>query len=171
MAKDGRIPPGRFATGTEGVKQEGPGPIHVWHPVPSRTTDTERESLGYIAEGLFQLKAQVADMARYIENHSRLVDEYRTQSLAADTETSITVPAQWDLVPEKIESIIIVGPAGNVTVQLGDRTWALTIPASGILVIAPIAMLLGRNDTRSITGPAGDYNLELMGYADERFTA
>lgn len=57
----------------------------------------------------------------------------------------------------------------TMTLQLGDRVWSLTMPASGVLIIAPIAVMLQRSDLRQLTVSApGEYSLELMGYADTR---
>jgi hypothetical protein len=120
---------------------------------------------------MHSLVKQLGDFARQVENRARVVDEYQVQSSVAASESTVTVQPIYDLVPEKIESIIITGPAGAVTLQLGDRFWNLTIPATGIIVIAPVAVLLNRNDIRQLSGAPGSYSLELMGIADERFDA
>lgn len=122
----------------------------------------------YIALALVHLHEQLGEAAKLLEDKSRPVDTYRPQSLIADSETVITVLPAFEI-NEVIESIIVSGPPSAVTLQLGDRVWPLTIPASGILVIAPIALRLGRNDTRQLVAAvAGDYTFELMGYADNR---
>lgn len=57
----------------------------------------------------------------------------------------------------------------TMVLQLGDRVWNLTMPASGILTISPIAVMLNRSDLRQLTVTSpGEYTLELMGYADTR---
>jgi hypothetical protein len=124
----------------------------------------------YIVKGLLKLHEQMQNLARMADDRSREVDEYRVQTLTPDSELTVSVQPQYDLMPERIESIIVTGPAGAVTLQLGDRTWALTIPATGILVIAPVSLILGRNDYRILTSATpGDFSLELMGWADERY--
>jgi hypothetical protein len=77
----------------------------------------------------------------------------------------------YDMMPEKIESIIVSGPAAAAaTLTLGDRQMPLIMPASGIVVIAPVAILLGRNDVRQLASAVpGIWFVELMGIADKRF--
>jgi hypothetical protein len=54
--------------------------------------------------------------------------------------------------------------------QLGDRVWSLTLPASGILVMSDVNILLGRNDRRVLTSSLpGEWTLELTGFADNRY--
>jgi hypothetical protein len=60
-------------------------------------------------------------------------------------------------------------PATTMTLQLGDRTWNLTMPSTGIIVVAPVGIMLSRSDVRIFTAStSGEYTLELMGYADTR---
>lgn len=55
----------------------------------------------------------------------------------------------------------------SFSLQLGRRAWNLLLPPTGILVIAPIQIALGRSDTRQLSASvAGDWSFELMGYAD-----
>ena len=137
---------------------------------PLEAPDIDEAPNQYIVKGLLKLHEQANNLARMADDRSRPVDEYRVQTLVPDSELTITVQPQYDYMPERIESVIVTGPAGAVTLQLGDRTWALTIPASGILVIAPVSFLLSRNDYRQLTSATpGDYSLELMGWADERY--
>lgn len=145
--------------------------IHTRNPVPPQGDEREKVVYEYLAAGMVAMSEEMRKLARQIENRSRLVDEYQTQGSISANETTVPLQPTYDFMPEKIESIIVVGPPGNVTLTLGDRVWPLTIPAAGFLVIAPVAILLGRNDLRQLTGPAGNYNLELMGIADERFDA
>jgi len=122
----------------------------------------------YIALGLAHLRNAMVLLPNMVEDFSKPVDEYRTQSLAPDSETSIIIAAQYET-PEIIKSVVITGPTGAVSVQLGDRVWNLTIPASGVIIIAPILVCLDRDDYRMLTASsAGDYTLELMGHADSR---
>lgn len=56
-----------------------------------------------------------------------------------------------------------------VTLQLGDRVWNLTIPATGLLNISTTCMLLSPQMVRQLTATfPGEYSLELLGYADVR---
>jgi hypothetical protein len=135
---------------------------------PAGIPDIETEPLRYIALALIHLRDQIAEQAKLLQDQGRPVDEYRPQTLAGDSETAITLQPQWESI-ERIEQILITGPAGQVTLQLGDRVWSLTIPATGFILIAPVAIFLGRDDVRQLTAQAaGDYTLELMGFADTR---
>jgi hypothetical protein len=132
--------------------------------------DIDQAPNQYIVKGLFKLHDQMQHMARIIDDRSRPVDEYRTQTLVADTELTFSIQPQYDQINERIESVIVTGPAGAVTLQLGDRFWSLVIPATGVIVIAPVSFLLSRNDYRTLTSATpGDYGLELMGWADGRY--
>jgi hypothetical protein len=103
-----------------------------------------------------------------IENRGYPVDEYLTGS---GTGTVISLMATYDFMPERIEAVIVTGPPASViTLQLGDRTWNLVIPAAGVLPIAPLGIILGRSDVRQLTAAvSGQYTLELMGYGQRRF--
>lgn len=57
-----------------------------------------------------------------------------------------------------------------ITLQLGDRFFSLTIPASGVLEMNPKGLLLTPQDARILVATfPGNYTLELMGWADERY--
>jgi hypothetical protein len=142
--------------------------IHVQEPLEA--PDIDEAPNQYIVKGLIALRKEFQNLARQADNRSRPVDEYRVQTLVADSEMTVTIQPQYDLISERIESIVITGPTGAINVQLGDRDWTLTIPASGVLVIAPVSILLSRSDNRVLTASvAGDYSMELMGWADERY--
>jgi hypothetical protein len=141
---------------------------HLRQPEGIEVPDIEHNPVKYFSLALVHLRNVLARIPVMIEDHSRPVDEYRVQTLTPEATSSMTVQPQWETA-EIITSIVIIGPAGAVTVQLGDRTWNLTIPAAGILVIAPIALILGRSDNRILSSATpGEYNMELMGYADTR---
>ena len=126
----------------------------------------------YLMSGFRQLQEALGEQARQTENRSHLVDEYNGNPITgAGQETTVTVLPTYEMWPEKIESIVITGPANQaVTLVLGDREWSLTLPATGILTIGPVAIVLGRNDQRQlIAQTVGAYSLELMGIADRRF--
>jgi hypothetical protein len=130
--------------------------------------DIEQAPLKYLALALLHLRNQFANMAKQAEDRSKPVDEYTPQTLVAEAETNIFIKPDYDMT-ENIQSVVIVGPAGAVTLQLGDRTWNLTIPATGVIVIAPVSIRLSRSDNRILTaGTPGNYTVELMGFADDR---
>jgi hypothetical protein len=53
------------------------------------------------------------------------------------------------------------------TLKLGKRVWNLNLPATGILVIAPVSFSLSRSDDRQLSSAtSGDWSLELTGFAD-----
>jgi hypothetical protein len=139
--------------------------------LPVGTTEQDTEAIRHELLALHDVREQLATIARAAENRANLVDEYNSANISgAASSAQVQVFAQYEYMPEKIESIIVAGVAGSVTLQIGDRQLALTIPASGLLVVAPVAMLLGRNDPRTLTpGTPGVYFLELMGIADRRF--
>lgn len=144
--------------------------ITTRQPDSIRADDKEQEPSTYERLGLVHLKKQLERISRLAENAMMPVDEYNTASGVAGTTAVVTVQPTYEFMPEKIESIIITGPTGAITLQLGDRVWTLTIPASGILVIAPVALLLDRTDDRILrSATPGAYSLELMGRADKRF--
>lgn len=141
---------------------------------PIRTENVEQISPEFIASGMLDLREALGEIARQTENRGNPVDEYNTTPITgASTESSLTVQPTYEYWPEKIVGIIVSGPpATAVTITLGDRQWPVIIPAAGILVISPIAIILGRNDDRKLTSATpGQYFLELMGYADARFKA
>jgi len=145
--------------------------IHTRQPVEPITGGKEQESAGYDELGLAEFAEAIGILARQIENRSNIVDEYNTAAVTgAGSSASVVVQPTYEYMPEKIESIIITGPTGSVQLQLGDRIWQLTIPATGILTIGYCAILLSRTDARILTpGTPGVYTLELCGIADRRF--
>lgn len=146
----------------------GENELHSRHPSPIVTPDIETQPLKYIALALVHLRNSFAKLPRMIEDNSRPVDEYQTQSLAPESEVNLNVLPQWED-SEIIRSIIITGPAGAMNLQLGDRNWNLVIPATGFIVMAPLWLLLDREDNRILSSATpGQYTLELMGHADTR---
>jgi hypothetical protein len=114
------------------------------------------------------LRNSLGTLARLIENRGYPVDEYNT---GTGTGTVLSLTPTYEYMPERIESVIITGPPSSIIiVQLGDRTWNLVIPASGVLPIAPLGVILGRSDIRQLTAASsGQYTMELMGYGQRRF--
>lgn len=149
-------------------RRKHPEQLHVRQPDRTEVPDIEQAPLVYIAAGLIHLKEQMERLAKMAEDRSNPVDEYWPQTLAPEAETVLTLQPQYEF-PITVTSILVSGPAGSVTLQLGDRVFALTIPATGLLVVAPVMMNLGRSDIRQLTAQvAGEYVLELMGYGDNR---
>lgn len=138
---------------------------------PIGAQDVEEFVPQYIAAGMLAMREVLGEIARQAENRSNPVDEYNSAPITgAATSNVVSVFPTYEYMPEKIESVLIGGPAGAVTLQLGDRVLPLAIPVSGILVIAPVAIMLGRNDLRQLSAATpGVYFLELMGVADRRF--
>lgn len=244
----------------------------------------EQIPAGYLRESVSELAETIRRLSAILNSETRVVDEYRVQTLTTDAESTLTVLPQFASFTEIIESIVITGPpgtssevtgsvaAGSVnagtviaslavpqgtymvnwsgkftgttggaetnnfglylngvlqlqsqnaqtsgtnypqipveitvpagggtitmqainnatatagysaqivasttsggtpfTLQLGDRTWNLSLPPTGILTIAPVKLFLGRNSNRVLSSPvAGDWGLELMGRADVR---
>lgn len=159
-----------FANGTQSQSPRSgvPEALHLHQPSVKAEPGTDVVPAKYFALAMVKLHAQMGKLAAMIEDNSRPVDEYQPMTLAAELTQNVNVPPQWE-VTEVIKSIVVTGPAGAVSLQLGDRTWNVVIPASQILVIAPIRMILSRQDVRILTaGTPGQYNLELMGNCDER---
>lgn len=146
--------------------------IHTRQPGTVETTDEETGAKGFETLGAQALLEQLITIARAAENRANVVDEYNSAAITgAGSSASVTVSPTYEFMAEKIESIIVTGPAGVITLQLGDRLWTVTIPAIGFIVIAPVAILLGRSDARILTAAsAGVYSLELCGVADRRFS-
>ena len=141
---------------------------------PIRTEDEEAFSPEFLAKGLLELRKQLGEIARRTENHSHPVDEYNTCPLGGtSSQTVLTLLPTYELWPEKIFSVLIIGPpAAAITVTLGDRVWNLVLPATGVLPIGPVALILARSDTRQLSSQTtGMFFMELMGFADARFNA
>ena len=145
--------------------------IHTRQPVKPTTEDSEQESRSFETLGLAQYAEQMGTLAKAIENRANAVDEYNSAAITgAASSASVVVFPTYEYMPEKIESIVITGPPGAITLQLGDRTWALNIPATGILTIGYVGLILNRTDARILTpAAAGIFTLELMGIADRRY--
>lgn len=162
-----------------------PDPLHIPRPHANATQvihgrqvhspftmdANQTPPIEYIAKAFAQMQRHLQDIVKGEVDETKVFDEYLAQGLAGYATSAITIQPTYEYT-ERVEAIIITGPAGAVTLQLGDRgPWSLTIPAAGILVIAPVAIYLGRNDIRSLTAAsAGDFTLELMGHADTRWS-
>lgn len=147
-----------------------PEEIRTRQPQPVEVPTIEQVPDRYIALGLIHLRNQMANLAKMAEDNSRPVDEYNSQTLAPESETTLTLQPAWE-VTEVIRSILVTGPGvgGNFTLQLGDRTWALFLPNTGYILLSPLSLILGRNDVRQLTSnTAGQWTLELMGHCDDR---
>lgn len=141
------------------------------HPVPTAAELDEFEpAQRYLYFAMRQAAAESRRLRMVAEDKSRPVDEYSI-STSTETQSTVEVLPQFEFFSERIEAILITcNPPQTVTVQLGDRQWPVIVPASGIVVIAPISMLLDRNMRRiATTSPAAELTMELMGWADERY--
>lgn len=126
---------------------------------------SERQAMQHIALALIHIRQQLDKIPRLVQDQSRPFDSYTPQSVG-ESETTIVVQPSYDM-DEIVTSFLITGPPGAVTLQLGDRIMALTIPASGIINVGPTAIRLSRNDARTLTAATpGQYNVELMGFGD-----
>lgn len=139
---------------------------------PIAAADEQQFSPEFIARGMLEMREALREVARQTENRGNPVDEYNTCPISgAASESTLVLQPTYEYMNEKIISVLVVGPpSAAVTITLGDRVWPVVIPVTGILPIGPVAVILGRSDTRSLTSATpGNYFLELMGWADRRF--
>lgn len=138
-----------------------------------RVPDTEPDFNKQWLENHFdRLVRAFAGLTRYLEDKRRPVDEYQPVPNATETEGTVTVQAQFDRISARIISVLAWGPPNSTgTLTLGDCVIPVTIPASGVLPIGPLGLLLDHTDTRSLTlnQTTGNMGLRLMGWADERY--
>ena len=121
---------------------------------------------------LARIERALETIARKLVSQSKFVDEYSTVGGYTGISTAnVEVQPQFDTMNELITSVLVTGPVSVAfTLQLGDRNWSLSTDARGLAVIAPVSLMLGRNDRRLLTSiTAGNWTLELMGNADERY--
>ncbi len=137
------------------------------------TPDLEMEpGQKFMLIALAQIRRELQLVGRKLVSTYKRVDEYQiVGGYAGDSTAIVEVQPQFDTIAEMIESVLITGPVSTAfTVQLGDRNWTLTTNTTGLAVIAPVGIMLTRNDRRLLTGAsAGNWTLELMGHADERY--
>lgn len=149
------------------------GVIPVRNMPTVRVEDSEmRPAENYVIVAMARIHSILAGLARQLEDRTKLVDEYSiVQEYIANSVSVVEVLPTFDTINEKIESVIVTGPVTTAfTLQLGDRFWSMSTDATGKCILAPVAILLGRNDRRVLSGQsAGNWNLELMGIADERY--
>lgn len=126
----------------------------------------------YILVALNKFRESLRRLAMQVDDRTRPVDEYQTESTESPLGlTTIEVLPQFDQIAERIESILVTGPPNTAfTLQVGDRYLTMTTDAIGKALLAPVSMLLQRNDRRVITSAtSGNWFFELMGWADERY--
>jgi hypothetical protein len=128
----------------------------------------------YHLVALARIERILQRIARKVADVSKPVDEYSIADAGFTATGVVTVEVlpQYELISEIIESIIVTGPtAASFSLALGDRFYdSMSLPGTGLLVIAPVAIMLGRNDRRVLTSTtSGPWTLELMGHADERY--
>lgn len=146
-------------------------PIHGRQVGPTTVTDREMPAPAeYVANALAEMRRNLQDLVKVRVDDTKVFDQYLPQGLLGNSVSVITLQPSYEYT-ERVEAIIITGPPGNVTLQLGDRIWNLVIPAGNILIIATVAIYLSRSDTRQLSAAsAGAYTLELMGHADARWS-
>lgn len=152
---------------------QGPGRSYPRMPATRAHDETPLGDAEWLREAVRRFERSLSDLTSLIEDNSHRVDEYQNLSPASGGNLQVQTQPDYDVYPEIIEAVIVTGPTtGGVafTLQLGKRIWPLLMPAAGIIVIAPIKMSLDRDDLRQVSSAtAGDWTLELMGYADIRY--
>ncbi len=152
--------------------------ISPYPHMPDVRADGEENPPDWLREVVTRFERSISDLTSLIEDRSHRVDEYQVQGLNATSLTTLQVSPDYDLFDEVIESVVVQGPTTPspatvgpaFTLKLGRRVWSLLLPPTGILVIGPLHINLDRNSDRYITSAvAGDWSLELMGYADVRY--
>lgn len=119
---------------------------------------------------LLNLTARISDLVEFYSEQTRRVDEYNVGTPGAPiSTTTVSLFPEYDLLPEIIGSILVIGPAATTfTLQLGKRVWTtLVTDARGVWQLTSLQMELQRSDARVLTSAtAGNWSLELMGTAD-----
>jgi len=155
------------------AKQQHGAPLFTRTAQPVSVPDMELQpSEKATLVALARIERALGTIARKLVSVSKAVDEYQIVGGYTGTSTAtIEVQPQFDIINEQITSIFVTGPVSTAfTLQLGDRNWTLTTDTRGMAVIAPVGILLGRNDRRILTSATpGNWTLELMGNADERY--
>lgn len=153
-------------------RHEPPGRAYPRMPPTRAQNDTPIGDENWLREAVTRFDRSLSDLTTLIEDTSHRVDEFQNlPTTGAPNVTQIQTFPDYDIYAEIIESVVVTGPAGTAyTLQLGKRIWTLQMPAAGIYVIAPLKLSLDRDDARILTSnTAGDWTLELMGYADIRY--
>ena len=143
-------------------------------PVPAKVPGPDIPApFKLILVALNRLEKGISQLSRTAQNVSHVVDEYSTESVTVDNILTITVFPEYDKMAERINSVIVTGPPSTAfTLNLGDRSWDVLTGPTGLFQIMGAGLLLARNDNRSlISAVAGNWTLELTGYADERYYA
>jgi hypothetical protein len=156
---------GRIANSAETV------PVGREVGLPAGTHDKDQPlSERFLMASWARIANSLKELAQKIEDVSRPVDEYQASTLT-ELVTTLEVQPNFDQFSERITCVLITGPPAAVfNLQLGDRQYSgLVLPATGFVIMPNVAMWLSRHDRRVITSvTAGDWTLELMGYADVR---
>lgn len=149
-----------------GTKVRSERVVRTHKSEPWETTDIDvAPEAKWMLNTLARLYGELKNLSKIVEDRTKPVDEFTPQTTMS-TELTLEIQPTYEI-PVRVTSILVTGPAGQtVTVTVGPRNWTVVIPASGVLVIAPISMIVNREDHRTITATvAGDYSLELMGWA------
>lgn len=137
--------------------------------VPEHLSDSEM----VFFRALAFIGAKLAELRRIADDRSRPVNEYQTQTAATQSTTKVTLTPEFQQINARIEHIVVTGPVSpaTFTLQLGDRFWGpLTMTTTGVFEINPRGLQLSPQDPRILVGSAaGNWTLELTGWADERY--
>lgn len=108
-----------------------PEEIRTRQPQPVETPSIEQVPDRYIALALVHLRNQMASLAKMAEDNSRPVDEYNSQTLAPESETTLTLQPAWE-VTEVIKGIIVTGPPTGVISVANPTPSQPAVPATGV---------------------------------------
>lgn len=127
----------------------------------------------FVVIALSRIHKNLGKLARGMDDKSRPVDEYQVNAVYSVSEqiSTVEVLPQFDMIAERITSVLVTGPPATAfTLQLGDRSFSLLTDTSGRLILSRTGFMLSRNDRRILTSStAGNWTLELFGFADERY--
>lgn len=157
---------------SKSVKSVGSIPVrNAEEPGVSDTETMPPEKFVMVA--IARIHKNLSKIARMLDDTSRPVDEYQVNATysAVENITTVEVLPQFDIYNESIRSVFVTGPPSTAfTLQLGDRFFTVLTDASGRFLISNVSIMLSRNDRRILTSSTGgNWTLELMGFADERF--
>jgi len=144
-------------------------------PVADKVTGPDLPApVKMILVAINRLEKGINALARTVQDTSHSVDEYSTESVIVDDILTVTVYPEYDKMAERITSVLVTGPPSTAfSLFLGDRAWiGILTDASGKFQVYGTGLLLGRNDVRQLTSAvAGNWTLELTGFADDRYYA
>jgi hypothetical protein len=127
----------------------------------------------YMLVALNRLEKILGPLSRKVADITKPVDEYSITGIYNQVTSlnEITVFPQFDKSAERISYVLVTGPPTTAfTLTLGNRTWNVLTDATGTWQVHGAGIMLDKNDSRILqSATAGDWSLELCGFADERF--